>query len=110
MDAMPLKWDFFEYLPVTLQDGASGEVLMVQYMTEEGFRRTLEERSAWLWSRSRERFWMAGRDGGGYDVLDLRGNCMGDSLLAVVDSIDRGVCHLGNRTCFSNRFLSDGTA
>jgi phosphoribosyl-AMP cyclohydrolase len=53
---------------------------------------------------------MAGRGGGGYDVLELRGNCMGDSLLAVVDSTDRGVCHLGNRTCFSNVFLSAGSA
>jgi phosphoribosyl-AMP cyclohydrolase len=110
MAATPLQWDFFPYLPVTLQDRVSGEVLMTQYMTEEGFRRTLEERSAWLWSRSRETYWMAGRGGGGYDVLDLRGNCMGDSLLAVVDSTDRGVCHLGNRTCFSNGFLSAGTA
>ena len=40
---MPLKWDFFEYLPVTLQDGASGEVMMIQYMTKEGFDRSLED-------------------------------------------------------------------
>jgi hypothetical protein len=40
-------------------------------------------------------------DGGGYDIEALRANCMGDSLLAVVDTSDRGVCHLGNRTCFS---------
>ena len=96
-----LQWDFFDYLPVVLQDASTRDVLMVQYMTEEGLARTLDEASMWLWSRSREQFWMAGRDGGGYDLRAMRANCMGDSLLAVVDATDRGVCHLGNRTCFS---------
>ncbi len=96
-----LQWDFFDYLPVVLQDASTRDVLMVQYMTEEGLARTLDERSMWLWSRSREEYWMAGRDGGGYDLRSLRGNCMGDSLHAVVDVTNRGVCHLGNRTCFS---------
>jgi phosphoribosyl-ATP pyrophosphohydrolase/phosphoribosyl-AMP cyclohydrolase len=96
-----LQWDFFDYIPVVLQDAATRDVLMIQYMTEEGLRKSIEERSTWLWSRSRERFWMSGRDGGGYDIEALRANCMGDSLLAVVDASERGVCHLGYRTCFS---------
>jgi hypothetical protein len=33
---IPLQWDFFEYLPVVLQDAATKDVLMVQYMTEDG--------------------------------------------------------------------------
>jgi len=97
----PLQWDFFPYLPVVLQDEATKDVLMVQYMTQEGMQRTLEERSTWLWSRSRERFWLSGRDGGGYELADLRANCMGDSLLALVSAGDRLGCHLGNRSCFS---------
>lgn len=105
MLAMPLKWNTFEYLPVVLQDASTKRVLMIQYMTEEGFNNSVEERSTWLWSRSRRRFWLAGKDGGGYDLLDLRGNCMGDSLLAVVDATDRAVCHMGTNTCFTNRFL-----
>jgi len=96
-----LQWDFFPYLPVVLQDAKTRDVLMVQYMTEEGLANTLGQQSMWLWSRSREEFWMTGRDGRGYDLRDLRANCMGDSLLAVVDATDRGVCHLGYRTCFS---------
>ena len=97
-----LQWDFFDYLPVVLQDASTREVLMMQYMTQEGVRRTTQERSMWLWSRSREEFWMTGRNGGGYDLHALQANCMGDSLLAVVDASDRGVCHLGFRTCFSH--------
>jgi len=105
-----LQWDFFDYIPVVLQDATSREVLMIQYMTEEGLQNTLEERSIWLWSRSREQFWMAGRHGGGYDLKALKANCMGDSLLAVVDASDRGVCHLGNRTCFSHPVDGGGSA
>lgn len=44
------QWGFFEYIPVDLQDSATKDVLMVQYMTEEGLRLTLDERSMWLWS------------------------------------------------------------
>jgi phosphoribosyl-AMP cyclohydrolase len=87
--------------PVVLQDAATRDVLMVQYTTEDGLRRTLEERSMWLWSRSREEFWMAGRQSRGYDLQALRANCMGDSLLAIVDATDRAVCHLGHKSCFS---------
>jgi phosphoribosyl-AMP cyclohydrolase len=70
--AESLQWDFFPYLPVVLQDASTKDVLMVQYMTQEGVQRTLEERSTWLWSRSRERFWLAGREGGGHDVREMR--------------------------------------
>lgn len=96
-----LQWDRFEYLPVVLQDATTEDVLMVQYMTEEALRRTLDERSMWLWSRSRQRYWMAGHAGGGYELRMTRANCIGDSLLAIVDAEGKSVCHLGNRTCFS---------
>jgi phosphoribosyl-AMP cyclohydrolase len=96
-----LQWDFFPYLPVVLQDATTKDVLMVQYMTEDGLRRTLDERSMWLWSRSRDEFWMSGRQSKGYDLQSLRANCMGDSLLAIVDRADRAVCHLGRPSCFS---------
>ncbi len=105
MEPSPLQWDFFEYLPVVLQDATTQRVLMIQYMTQESLRRSLEERSTWLWSRSRGRHWLAGRRGGGYELLDLRSNCMGDSLLAVVDARGRPVCHLGEPTCFSHRLF-----
>lgn len=96
-----LQWDFFLYLPIVLQDATTRDALMVQYMTEERLANSPDQRSMWLWSRSREDLWMACRSGGGDDLLDLRANRMGDSLLAVVDTTDRGVCHFGYRKCFS---------
>jgi phosphoribosyl-AMP cyclohydrolase len=105
LEPRPLQWDFFPHLPLVLQDAATREVMMVQYTTRDGLERTMAERSTWLWSRSRETFWLAGERGGGYDVLELRANCMGDSLFALVDATDRAVCHLGNPTCFSNDLI-----
>jgi phosphoribosyl-AMP cyclohydrolase len=78
-----LQWDFFEYLPFVLLDYATKDVLMDQYMTQEGLLRTVDERSMWLWSRSRwlwsrsrEEFWMAGRQSRGYELQALSANCM----------------------------------
>lgn len=105
MPPVPLKWNEFEYLPVVLQDATTRRMLMVQYMTQEGLERTVEEGFTWLWSRSRRALWLLGREGRGYEVLQLWGNCMGDSLLAVVKAAGRRVCHLGNPTCFSNQLL-----
>jgi phosphoribosyl-AMP cyclohydrolase / phosphoribosyl-ATP pyrophosphohydrolase len=96
-----LQWDFFPYLPIVLQDASTKDVLMVQYMTRESLELSVEERSTWLWSRSRQRHWLEGRDGGGYDIEEIRANCMGDSLYALVDAQGKGVCHLGGRTCFT---------
>lgn len=100
----PLQWDWAP-LPVVLQDATTKDVLMVQYMMAESLERSVEERSTWLWSRSRKRHWLQGREGGGYDIVDLRHNCMADSLLALVDRDDRLVCHLGNASCFSQPIL-----
>ena len=44
-----LQWDFFPYLPVVLQDEKTREVLMIQYMTQQGLANTLDEGSMWLW-------------------------------------------------------------
>jgi phosphoribosyl-AMP cyclohydrolase len=108
MDQMtrPMQWDW-EPLPVVLQDATTKDVLMVQYMMRESFDRSVDERSTWLWSRSRQVHWLGGREGGGYEIRALRRNCMGDSLLAIVDPDDSLVCHLRTTTCFSGVILGD---
>ena len=97
-DHQPLQWGLFEYLPVTVQD-VTGEVLMVQYMTEEGLERAFKRGPGYGVDRANASGWPARRRR--YDLVDLRANCMGDSLLAIVDAGRRLGCHLGNRSCFS---------
>ena len=47
-------------LPTVVQDAETKDVLMVVWMNEESFHKTLETRETWFWSRSREELWHKG--------------------------------------------------
>ncbi|MDH3349138.1 MAG: phosphoribosyl-AMP cyclohydrolase, partial [Desulfobulbaceae bacterium] len=51
-------------LPAIAQDHASGEVLMLAYINEEAWRKTLETGKAHYWSRSRNKLWLKGESSG----------------------------------------------
>jgi phosphoribosyl-AMP cyclohydrolase len=81
------------------QDADTGEVLMVAYMDEEAWARTVETRRAWFHSRTRG-LWEKGATSGSYlDVVEARLDCDGDAVLLRVRP--RGpACHTGARSCF----------
>lgn len=85
---------------VVVQDAQTKEVLMVAFANEEAVRRTLEERRAYFWSRSRQRLWRKGEESGNeMEVLKVMVDCDGDALLYLVRP--KGpACHTGNRSCF----------
>ena len=89
------------------QQHDTGEVLMLAWMNREAVRATLGEGRAVYWSRSRARLWRKGETSGQVQrLLDLRLDCDGDTLLALVEQT--GVaCHTGRRSCFY-RGLRDG--
>jgi len=82
-----------------VQDADSGEVLMVAYMDQEAWARTLETRRAWFHSRKRG-LWEKGATSGNYlDVVEVRLDCDRDAVLLRVRA--RGpACHTGARRCF----------
>jgi phosphoribosyl-AMP cyclohydrolase len=64
----------------------SGEVLMVAHMNREALERTLANRQAWYWSRSRGELWLKGATSGQIQqVREIRVDCDQDCLLLVVD-------------------------
>lgn len=87
-------------VPVVVQDYKSSEVLMVAYMNEEAFYKTIETGKMTYFSRSRNELWIKGDTSGHYQyVKELLIDCDKDTLLAKVKQI--GVaCHTGNRSCF----------
>ena len=88
-------------IPVVCQDERSGEVLMLAYMNEEAWRKTLETGQAHYWSRSREKIWHKGGTSGHIQkVLAVRLDCDSDTVLLVVDQVGGAACHTGRRTCF----------
>jgi phosphoribosyl-AMP cyclohydrolase len=86
------------------QDHETGEILMVAYMNEESFRRTLETGEAVYWSRSRGELWRKGASSGNTQVVrSLLIDCDGDAVLLRVEQRGGAACHTGKRSCFFRR-------
>ncbi len=92
-------------IPCIVQDADTHEILMMAWMNKESVRRTLEERTTWFWSRSRNKFWHKGEESGNtQELVALAYDCDEDCLLAQVHP--KGpACHTGERTCFYRSLL-----
>jgi len=77
------KPDFSKGLiPAIAQDSKDGEVLMLAYMNEEAWNRTLETGEAHYWSRSRQKLWHKGETSGNVQkVHSIRLDCDKDTIL-----------------------------
>jgi phosphoribosyl-AMP cyclohydrolase len=92
-------------VPAIVQDHASGQVLMMAWMTAETLRLTLAEGRTVFWSRSRQEVWRKGETSGDVQyVRSARYDCDGDVLLFVVDQHGAGACHTGEHSCFFRAF------
>ena len=95
-----LKLNSDGMLPVVVQDGASGTVLMVAYMNKEAYEQTLSTGRMTYWSRSRNELWVKGLTSGHFQyVKSLAIDCDNDTLLARVEQVG-AACHTGNYSCF----------
>ena len=87
-------------VPCIVQDHHTGEVLTLAYMNEEALRLTRETGETHFWSRSRGELWHKGETSGNVQrVRELRYDCDGDAVLALVEPVGPA-CHTGQRTCF----------
>ncbi|MGC8777496.1 MAG: bifunctional phosphoribosyl-AMP cyclohydrolase/phosphoribosyl-ATP diphosphatase HisIE [Candidatus Caldatribacteriaceae bacterium] len=103
-----LKTDAQNLVPAIIQDAKSGKVLMMAYMNEEAFRKTLETGTTWFYSRSRKTLWHKGETSG--HVQKVQGmylDCDSDTLLIQVEQ--EGVaCHTGLFSCFHRAVQKNG--
>lgn len=87
-------------IPVIAQSNETGEVLMLAYMNEEAFNKTIETGKMVYYSRSRQQLWLKGETSGHFqEVRSLTIDCDKDTILAKVTQIG-AACHTGNPTCF----------
>lgn len=102
-----VRFDANGLVPCIAQQHDTGEVLMMAWMNAEALAETLATGRVCYFSRSRNALWRKGETSGQQQVLkDLRLDCDGDTLLALVDQT--GVaCHTGRRNCFY-RAIRDG--
>ena len=84
-----------------IQDATSGRVLMVGFMNDEAFRKTVETGYAVFYSRSRNKLWLKGETSGHrLLVKEISTDCDRDAVLLKVDAQGPGVCHEGYESCF----------
>lgn len=108
-DLFCVKFDSRGLVPCVVQEWTTGEVLMLAYMNEESLQKTLETGTTWFFSRSRKELWNKGGTSGHFQtVREIRYDCDGDTLLAIVEQAG-AACHTGVFTCFDGRWLSSPT-
>lgn len=96
-------------VPVIVQDHVSGEVLMLAYMNQEAWEKTVSTGKVHYYSRSRDRLWMKGETSGHrQDVKEIAVDCDADTLLIRVDQHGGAACHEGYRSCFFRHRLANG--
>lgn len=94
------KFDAAGLLTAVVQDGASGEVLMVAFMDREALDKTRETGLAHFFSRSRGRLWLKGETSGNTLAVErMLVDCDQDAVVVQVRPAGPA-CHTGARSCF----------
>jgi len=100
MDQLPIFANSESLIAAILQDHSTGRVLMLGWMNQEAYERTLATKRVTFWSRSRNQIWIKGESSGNYqDVVSIEIDCDRDALLIKVKS-HGPACHTGEQSCF----------
>ena len=94
-------------VPAIIQDSATQKVLMLGYMNEAAYQRTLETGRVTFFSRSRQCLWTKGEQSGHYlELVSMAADCDSDTLL--VKAVPHGpTCHTGTDTCWGEENKSN---
>lgn len=106
MNVIEQKIDFGKMdglVPGIVQDATTKEVLMVGFLNETSYAKTLESGFVTFWSRTRQKLWMKGETSGNrLRVVSAATDCDQDTLLFLVEVEGDGlVCHEGTVSCFT---------
>lgn len=104
-----LLWDKDGLIPAIAQDAVTGDVLMFAWMNRDALARTVETGEAVYFSRSRGRLWHKGEESGHTQkIREIRIDCDNDVVLLKIEQAGGIACHTGRRSCFFQKYLSDG--
>lgn len=94
-------------LPAIVQHINTREVLMLAYVNEESFNKSIETGETWFYSRSREELWHKGGTSGNIQkIREIRVDCDEDTIIFLVESLGPA-CHTGENTCFYRNYEED---
>jgi phosphoribosyl-ATP pyrophosphohydrolase/phosphoribosyl-AMP cyclohydrolase len=89
-------------VPVIIQNTITSQVLMLGYMNQEAYEKTVEDGVVTFFSRSKNRLWTKGETSGNTLKVDsISLDCDNDSIL--IQAFPAGpTCHTGTTSCFKN--------
>ncbi len=88
-------------VPAIIQDDKTLKVLMLGFMNEEAYNKTVETSKVTFWSRTKQRLWTKGETSGNFlNVVSIKNDCDNDTLLIKVNPTGP-VCHTGADTCWN---------
>ncbi|MBC7765944.1 MAG: bifunctional phosphoribosyl-AMP cyclohydrolase/phosphoribosyl-ATP diphosphatase HisIE [Hyphomonadaceae bacterium] len=103
-----IKFDEKGLIPAIVQDADTGAVLMMAYMNEQAFQKTVETGKATFYSRSRNALWTKGETSGNFlNVVNIAIDCDMDTILIQANP-EGPACHTENATCFYRQY-KDGS-
>ena len=91
-------------VPAIVQEYETGKVLMLAYVNQESWQKTLETGEAHYWSRSRQEIWHKGGTSGHVQkIKEIYGDCDDDTVLFRVVQLGGAACHTGYESCFHKK-------
>ncbi|MBR5656659.1 MAG: bifunctional phosphoribosyl-AMP cyclohydrolase/phosphoribosyl-ATP diphosphatase HisIE [Prevotella sp.] len=87
-------------VPAIIQDAKTKNVLMLGFMNQEAYEKTLETGKVTFWSRSRNQLWTKGETSGNFlELVSIQNDCDNDTLLVKANPMGP-TCHKGTDTCW----------
>ena len=87
-------------VPAIIQDATTKNVLMLGFMNQEAYNKTLETKKVTFYSRSRKCLWTKGETSGNFlNLVSIKNDCDNDTLLIKVNPTGP-TCHKGADTCW----------
>ena len=88
-------------VPAIIQDATTKNVLMLGYLNQEAYNKTVETNKVTFFSRSKQRLWTKGEESGNFlNLVSIKNDCDHDSLLIKVNPVGP-TCHTGTDTCWN---------
>ena len=103
-----LKFNIDGLIPAVAQQWDSGEILMMAWMSKQTLLKSLEQKKAIYYSRSRQTEWRKGDTSGNIQIIkEIRIDCDNDCILLLVDQ-KGAACHKNTRSCFTKLLSKTG--
>ncbi|MFY0714385.1 bifunctional phosphoribosyl-AMP cyclohydrolase/phosphoribosyl-ATP diphosphatase HisIE [Seonamhaeicola sp. NFXS20] len=104
---MEIKYDTNGLVPAIIQDATTKKVLMLGYMNEEAYQKTIKTKKVTFFSRSKQRLWTKGEESGNFlHLVEIKNDCDNDSLLIQVNPAGP-TCHKGTGNCWGEENTSN---